>query len=433
MGKVDKNIRRQTLKILVVGGGAREHALVWKLAQSPRVKEIYVATGNAGTAQIAHNLDISPTDIGELVKFAQDEKIDLTVVGPEVPLADGIADQFLIRGMQVFGSTRAATEIESSKAFAKELMQKYDIPCARSASFSDCAKAKEYVRLQTPPLVIKADGLAAGKGVIIADSTPDALSAVSSLMESKSLGSAGEKVVIEEHLSGKEMSAFVFTDGHTVIPMVPASDYKRALDGDRGPNTGGMGSYSPPYFFNPELGKAVHETIMAPAVNAMHNEGRPYRGVLYGGLMITNEGPKVLEFNARFGDPEAQVTLPRLKTDLLDIMLAVVNNKLGETEIEWSDDACVGVVMTSGGYPGSYKTGLPVMGLDELDKDIMVFHAGTKAGPNGEVLTSGGRVLTVVATGKTASEAREKVYLNITRLHFEGCHYRNDIARAEEG
>jgi phosphoribosylamine--glycine ligase len=416
------------LKILVVGAGAREHTLVWKLAQSPKVKEIYVAPGNAGTAQIARNLAISPTDIESLVKVAQEERIDLTVVGPEAPLADGIADQFLSRGMPIFGSTKAATEIESSKVFAKELMQKYNMPCARSVSFSNYAQAKEYVRQQTPPIVVKADGLAAGKGVIVADSIPQALDALSRIMESKTLGSAGDRVIIEEHLSGKEMSAFAFTDAHTVVPMVPACDYKRIYDGDQGPNTGGMGSFSPPTFFNPALAKEVEENIMVPAVKAMLNEGRPYKGVLYGGLMIINNGAKVLEFNARFGDPEAQVTLPRLKTDLVDIMLAIVNNNLDRINIEWSEDACVGVVMASAGYPGSYKTGFPISGLNDLDKDIVVFHAGTRLGSEGEALTSGGRVLTVVATGKTIAEAREKVYANIPRIHFEGCHYRKDIA-----
>jgi len=387
-----------------------------------------VAPGNAGTAQIAHNLAISPTDIESLVKVAQEEKIDLTVVGPEAPLANGIADQFLSRGMPIFGSTKAATEIESSKVFAKELMQKYNMPCARSVSFSNYTQAKEYVRQQTPPIVVKADGLAAGKGVIVADSIPQALDALSRIMESKTLGSAGDRVIIEEHLSGKEMSAFAFTDAHTVVPMVPACDYKRIYDGDQGPNTGGMGSFSPPTFFNPALAKEVEENIMVPAVKAMLNEGRPYKGVLYGGLMIINNGAKVLEFNARFGDPEAQVTLPRLKTDLVDIMLAIVNNNLDRINIEWSEDACVGVVMASAGYPGSYKTGFPISGLNELDKDIVVFHAGTRLGSEGEVLTSGGRVLTVVATGKTIAEAREKVYANIPRIHFEGCHYRKDIA-----
>jgi len=348
-------------------------------------------------------------------------------------LAEGIADQFLIRGLQIFGATRQATEIESSKVFAKELMQKYKIPCAKSTSFSDYNQAKEYIKRQKPPIVVKADGLAAGKGVIVADTIPQALDALSDIMKAKAFGAAGDRVVVEEHLSGKEMSAFAFTDGHTVIPMVSACDYKPVFDGDQGPNTGGMGSYSPPHFMSPTLAKTVEETIMESAVSAMHDEGRTYRGILYGGLMITNNGPKVLEFNARFGDPEAQVTLPLLETDLVDIMLAVIDNKLDQIEVECSEDACVGVVMASAGYPGGYKTGFPITGLDNLDKDIVVFHAGTKLGSEGQVLTSGGRVLTVVARGKTLAEAREKAYANIPRIHFEGCHYRKDIALIKEG
>ncbi len=386
-----------------------------------------MAPGNAGTAQIAQNLDIKPTDIESLAKAAGEKNIELTVVGPEAPLAEGIADQFLIRGMQIFGANRQAVEIESSKVFAKELMRKYKIPCAKSTSFSDYKKAKEYLQRQKPPIVVKADGLAAGKGVIVADSIPRALEALARVMEEKAFGAAGDRVLIEEHLSGKEMSAFAFTDGHTVIPMVAACDYKPVFDGDRGLNTGGMGSYSPPHFMSPKLAETVRETIMEPTVRAMHDEGRAYRGVLYGGLMITNNGPKVLEFNARFGDPEAQVTLPLLETDLVDIMLAVVDNRLEQIDVECSDDACVGVVMASGGYPGSYKTGFPITGLGDLDEDIEVFHAGTKL-ETGQVLTSGGRVLTVVARGKTLAEAREKVYANIPRIHFDGCHYRKDIA-----
>jgi phosphoribosylamine--glycine ligase len=397
------------------------------------VKEIYVAPGNAGTAQIAHNLEINPSDIESLVKIAQENKIDLIVVGPEVPLAAGIVDQFQIKGLPIFGPTKAAAQVEASKVFAKQLMQKYNIPCARSASFSDYDGAKEYLQNQTPPIVIKADGLAAGKGVIIADAIPQALEALYSIMESKTLGAAGNKVVIEEHLSGREMSAFAFTDAHTVVPMVPACDYKRIYDGGQGPNTGGMGSYSPPYFLSTALDKAVKESIMEPAVKALREEKKPYKGVLYGGLMITNNGPKVLEFNARFGDPETQVVLPRLKTDLVDIMLAVINNNLDRVSIEWSEDACVGVVMASVGYPGSYKTGFPITGLNELDDDILVLHAGTKTGSApGQVLTNGGRVLTVVATGKNVTEAREKVYHNISRIHFEGCHYRKDIAEIKK-
>lgn len=390
-----------------------------------------MAPGNAGTAQIAQNLDIKPTDIELLAKIAKEKRIDLTVVGPEAPLAEGIADQFLIRGMQIFGATRQATEIESSKVFAKELMQKYNIPCARSVSFSDYNKAREYIQRQKPPIVVKADGLAAGKGVIVADSISQALDALSQIMEAKAFGTAGDKVVIEEYLSGKEMSAFAFTDGHTVVPMVSACDYKPVFDGDQGPNTGGMGSYSPPPFLTPALAETVREAIMEPAVRAMHEEGRAYRGILYGGLMITNNEPKVLEFNARFGDPEAQVTLPLLENDLVDIMLAVIDNRLDQIEVRCSQDACVGVVMASGGYPGSYKTGLPITGLDNLDEDIVVFHAGTKL-ESGQVLTSGGRVLTVMARGKTLNEAREKVYANIPRIHFEDCHYRRDIALINE-
>ncbi|MFC1914444.1 phosphoribosylamine--glycine ligase [Chloroflexota bacterium] len=411
-----------------MGGGAREHTLVWKIARSPKVKEIYAAPGNAGTAQIAHNLDINPTDIEALVETAQNERIDLTVVGPEAPLAAGIADRFIARGLPVFGASKAAAEIESSKVFAKQLMQKHDIPSPRSVSFTDFAKAKEYVRRQTPPIVVKADGLAAGKGVVVAESVPEALDALASFMEAKTLGSAGDEVLIEECLVGREMSTFAFTDAHTVVPMVPACDFKRVYDGDRGPNTGGMGSYSPPSFFNSSLAEVISEIIMVPTVKAMHDEGRPYKGTLYGGLMITNNGPKVLEFNARFGDPETQVVLPRLKTDLIEIMLAVIENKLDKINIEWSDDACVGVVMASGGYPDSYQTGFAICGLDELDKDILVFHAGTKTGTPDRVMTSGGRVLTVAATGKTIAEARKRVYANLPRIQFEGCHYRKDIA-----
>jgi phosphoribosylamine--glycine ligase len=389
-----------------------------------------VAPGNAGTAKLAQNLDISPTDIEGLVRVAKEKRIDLTVVGPEAPLAEGITDQFLVRGMPIFGATKKAAELESSKVFAKELMQKYHIPCAKSVSFSDYAKAKEYLQRQKPPVVVKADGLAAGKGVVVADSIPQALEALSYIMEAKAFGAAGGRVVIEEHLSGKEMSAFAFSDAHTVVPMVAACDYKRLYDADRGPNTGGMGSYSPPQFMSPALAKTVQETIMKPAVKAMHDEGRPYKGVLYGGLMIANNEPKVLEFNARFGDPETQVTLPLLQTDLVDIMLAVVDNQLDQMDVQWSDGACVGVVMASGGYPGSYKTGFIISGLDEVDKDILVFHAGTKLEEE-QVRTNGGRVLTVVAMGKNLVEAREKVYKNIPRIHFEGCHYRKDIAKVK--
>ena len=413
----------------MVGGGAREHTLVWKLAQSPKAREVFAAPGNAGTAQVARNLNIKPTDIKSLAKIAQEKGIDLVVVGPEAPLASGIVDYFQGIGIPIFGPTKLATEIESSKVFARELMQKYGIPCALGTSFSDYRKAKEYLEQQTPPLVVKADGLAAGKGVTVADSIPQALDALYNIMETRAFGASGDRVIIEERLVGREMSSFAFTDGKTVIPMVSACDYKPVFDGDHGPNTGGMGSFSPPYFATPELYQRVTKAILKPTVEAMAKEGRHYTGVLYGGLMVTPDGPKVLEFNARFGDPETQVMLPLLKTDLVDIILAVINGDLDQIKVEWSEDACVGVVMASGGYPGSYKTGFLITGLDNLDRDILVFHAGTRLDSGtGQVLTNGGRVLTVIATGKTLNEARGKVYNNIARISFEGCHYRRDIA-----
>ncbi len=416
------------MKILVIGGGAREHTIVWKLAQSPRVKEIYAAPGNVGTAQLARNLEINATDIQGLLKAAIDNRIDLTVVGPEAPLAEGIVDDFQARKLQIFGPTRTAAQIEASKVFAKELMQKYGIPCAGSATFSSYSEAKKYLDMQKPPIVIKADGLAAGKGVIVAEKMQQAQGALASIMQDKVFGSAGDKVLIEEKLNGREMSVFSFADATTSMPSMPACDYKPVFDGNKGPNTGGMGSYSPPQFITSELFKTINETIMQPTVEAMQKEGRPYQGILYGGLMITETGPRVMEFNARFGDPETQVVLPRLRTDLLEIMLAVVNNNLNRINIEWSDNACVGVVLASAGYPGSYKKGLPINGLDDLDDDVLVFHAGTKMDADGRLVSSGGRVLTVVTTADTIALAREKVYNNISRIQLEGCHYRKDIA-----
>jgi len=421
------------LKVLVVGNGAREHTLVWKLAQSPRVTEIYAAPGNAGTAQIAVNLDIKPTDIESLDNAVREKRIELIVVGPEAPLAGGIVDHFQKTGIPIFGPTRAAAQIEASKAFSKALLEKYRIPCAASRTFSSLTDAGEYIRKQGAPLVVKADGLAAGKGVIIAETTEQALEAVSSMMESKAFGAAGDKVIVEEKLLGKEMSYFAFTDGRTILPMVPACDYKRIHDGDKGPNTGGMGSYSPPYFFTPALENQVLTTIIEPTIKAMEKEGRLYRSVLYAGLMVKDNEVKVLEFNARFGDPECQVTLPRLKSDLVDIIFGVINGNLDSVKAEWSQDACVGVVLASAGYPGSYQTGLPTTGLDRVDRDVMVFHAGTAVGDKPDrALTAGGRVLTVVALGKTAEAAREKIYANIPKIHFEGMQYRKDIARFRE-
>jgi phosphoribosylamine--glycine ligase len=419
------------LKILIIGSGAREHALAWKIKQSPKVTGLYAAPGNAGTAAIARNLDIRPNDIESLAGTAKDLGIDLTVVGPEAPLAAGIVDRFEQLGMAVFGPTKAAAQIESSKVFSRNLMQKYGIPCPQGATFSSYPEAKRYIESQPVPMVVKADGLAAGKGVTVAGSKEEALKALSDIMEAKIFGSAGDKVIIEECLTGKEVSLLAFTDGNTVVPMVPACDYKRVFANDRGPNTGGMGSYSPPGFFDAKLTRQVTKTILQPVVKAMAQEGMPYKGVLYAGLMIAGDVPKVLEFNARFGDPETQAILPRLRTDLVDILLAVVDNKLSEAVVRWHDNACVGVVVASGGYPGNYKTGFKITGLDKLNDDVMVFHAGTKLGEDSQVYTDGGRVLTVTAAGKSMAEARARVYANLPRINFDGCHYRKDIAARE--
>ncbi len=418
------------MKVLVIGSGAREHTLVWKLAQSPKIKALYAAPGNAGTAKIAHNLNIKAADKEALGRAVKDERIDLVVVGPEDPLADGVVDFFRKEGVPVFGPTRAAAQLEASKAFSKAFFQKYDIPCAHSETFNDLLLARDYVKKLETRLVIKADGLAAGKGVIMARDTREALEALDQVMKAKTFGSAGDKVIIEEWLTGKEMSFFAITDGRTILPLVPACDYKRINDGDQGLNTGGMGSYSPPYFFTPDLGKTVLDTIIEPTVTYMAREGRTYQGVLYAGLMVENNNPKLLEYNVRFGDPECQVILPRLKSDLMDIILGVVNGNLKSVKAEWTTDVCVGVILASGGYPEKYQTGYPISGLDQLDKDILVFHAGTKLGDQpGQILTNGGRVLTVAALGKNTDEARQKIYANIPKIHFEGMQYRKDIAR----
>ena len=419
------------MKILVVGGGGREHTLVWKIAQSPKAERIFAAPGNGGTAAIAENLDLRPTDIEGLGKAARKRGIDLVVVGPEAPLASGIVDHFDRLDIPVFGPTKAAARIESSKAFARNLMEKYGIPCPKAAIFSSYSEAHEYLQKQRAPVVIKADGLSAGKGVIIANSLDEADRAISDIMETRIFGSAGDRVVIDEYLSGREVSLIAFTDGKTVSPMVPACDYKKIGDNDEGPNTGGMGTYSPPGFFSTQVAQKVTEDILLPTVKAMAREGFPYKGVLYAGLMIIDGEPVVLEFNARFGDPETQVILPLLKTDLVDILMAVVEGNLDRLEIEWSPEACVGVVMASGGYPGKYETGFPVRGIDSVDKDVLVFHAGTKSGSDRVIYTDGGRVLAVVGIGKDMAEAREKVYRNVSNIHFEGCYYRKDIALRE--
>ena len=419
------------MKILVVGGGGREHTLVWKIVQSPRVEKVFAALGNGGTAAIAENLNLRPTDIEGLAKAAKEKGVDLVVVGPEAPLALGIVDYFDNLGIPVFGPTRAAAQVESSKVFARNLMEKCGIPCPKGAIFSSYSEARAYLQEQRPPVVIKADGLAAGKGVIIANSLAEAHKALDDIMEAKIFGSAGDKVIIDEYLSGREVSLIAFTDGKTVSPMVPACDYKKIGDNDQGPNTGGMGSYSPPGFFSAEMTEKVTKDILLPAVQAMAKEDMLYKGVLYVGLKIIDGEPVVLEFNARFGDPETQVVLPLLKTDLVDILMAVVQGNLDRVKMEWSSGACVGVVVASGGYPGSYKTDFPIQGIDNVDKDVLVFHAGTKLGNDGIIYTDGGRVLTVVGVGKDIAEAREKVYCNIPNIYFEGCYYRKDIALRE--
>lgn len=392
---------------------------------------IFAAPGNAGTAAVAENLSLRPTDIEGLGRAAKERGIDLVVVGPESPLAAGIVDHFDRLGIPVFGPPKAAAQIESSKVFARNLMEKYGIPCPRGATFSSYSEARDYLHQQRLPVVIKADGLAAGKGVVIAASSSEAEKTLSDIMEARIFGSAGDRVIIDEYLSGREVSLIAFTDGKTVSPMMPACDYKKVGDGDRGPNTGGMGSYSPPGFFSDRMIDSVTRDILLPTVKAMAEEGLPYKGVLYAGLIIVDGKPVVLEFNARFGDPETQVVLPLLRTDLVDILMAVVEDNLERVKIEWSSQACVGVVVSSAGYPGSYKTGFPIQGMDSLDRDIMVFHAGTRLGPDGTVYTDGGRVLTVVGLGRDMAEARERVYRNVANIRFEGCYYRKDIALRE--
>jgi phosphoribosylamine--glycine ligase len=416
------------LKVLVIGSGAREHTLVWKLRQSPRIKALFAAPGNSGTAQIATNLDIQPADFAALGQAVKENHIDLVVVGPEGPLVDGIVDYFQKLNVPVFGPTRAAAQLEGSKAFSKKLFQTNGIPCAQSETFSDLKSAQQYIQKLGAPLVIKADGLAAGKGVIMAETVQQALDAVSAIMESKTFGSAGNQVIIEEWLIGREMSFFAITDGRSVLPLVPACDYKRVFDGDRGLNTGGMGSYSPTLFYTPALGQKIMSTIIEPTIKVMAADGCPFQGILYAGLMVKDDQPKLLEYNVRFGDPECQVILPRLKSDLLDIILGVVNKNLESVKPVWNTDACVGVVLASGGYPGHYKTGLPISGLDKVTEDTLVFHAGAKLGQNGQILTNGGRVLTVVSTAPTTQEARRQIFANIDRISFDGMQYRKDIA-----
>ncbi|HSB79371.1 MAG TPA: phosphoribosylamine--glycine ligase [Candidatus Methylomirabilis sp.] len=418
------------MRVLVVGGGGREHALIWKLKQSPRVREMYAAPGNGGIAELAECVDISASEVRRLADFATKKAVDLTVVGPELPLTLGIVDEFEGRGLRIFGATQQAAILEGSKVFAKRLMKKYKIPTGFFQTFYRADDAKRYIQDVGAPIVVKADGLAAGKGAIVCRTVPEALDALQRIMEDRVFGDAGERVVIEEFLDGEEASFLVFTDGEAVVPMASSQDHKAALDDDKGPNTGGMGAYSPAPVVTEAVHQKIMEQIMIPTVKAMAAEGRPYRGVLYAGLMIKDGNPSVLEFNVRFGDPEAQPLLVRMESDLVPVLEAVLDRRLHEVEITWSPNAAVCVVMVAGGYPGAYDQGKVITGLPAASrlKDVVIFHAGTSL-QGGKVVTSGGRVLGVTAVGRDISEAIPRAYRAVEKIRWDGVHYRTDIGR----
>ncbi|MCQ6561654.1 phosphoribosylamine--glycine ligase [Paenibacillus mendelii] len=416
------------MRIMVIGGGGREHAIVWALAKSDKVKQIYCAPGNAGIAELAECVPIPVNRFADLIAFANDHAVDLVVVGPDDPLADGIVDAFEEQNIPTFGPRKNAAEIEGSKIFMKNLLKKYNIPTAKYETFTDHAAALAYLREQSAPIVVKADGLAAGKGVTVAYSIEEAEKALHDMMVDKVFGESGGQVVIEEFLEGQEMSILAFVDGETVRAMVPAQDHKPVFDDDKGPNTGGMGTYSPLPHIDPALVEDAIENIIKPTAKAMVSEGRPFRGVLFAGLMITKDGVKTIEFNARMGDPETQVVLPRLKTDLVDIILAALNGRLDQLDIAWSDEAAVCVIAASGGYPASYPKGLVIEGLEAAKaQGALVFHAGT-ADKDGQIVTNGGRVLGIVGRGRDIAEARARAYEAVSAIHFEGMHVRTDIA-----
>ncbi len=421
------------MKILMIGSGGREHALIKKLLESPKCEKLYCAPGNGGISRDAELVNIGVMDKDGMVKFALDNEIDLVFVAPDDPLAAGMVDALEAAGIRAFGPNAAAAIIEASKVFSKNMMKKYGIPTAKYEVFDDPEKAIAYVKAEnTTPVVVKADGLALGKGVIIAQTIDDAVSAIKSIMEDKQFGDSGNNIVIEEFLTGPEVSVLAFTDGKCVKPMVSSKDHKRAYDNDEGLNTGGMGTVSPNPYYTDELADECMRTIFLPTIEAMNKEGRPFKGCLYFGLMMTPKGPKVIEYNARFGDPEAQVVLPRLKTDLVDICEAVIDGKLSELDIEWYDGAAACVVMASGGYPVAYKKGIEISGLDENGQadGAVVYHAGTKY-ENGKFYTSGGRVLGVTAKAPTLDEALEKAYSAVKKISFEGAHCRTDIGRTK--
>lgn len=421
------------MKILVVGSGGREHAIIRKLKESPKVDKIYAAPGNGGISRDAECVDINAMDKEKMVEFSKNNNIDLVFVAPDDPLAAGMVDTLTENGIRAFGPCANAAIIESSKVFSKNLMKKYNIPTAAYEVFNDPHKVMDYIEAQGKyPVVIKADGLALGKGVIIAQNHAEAQDAVKEIMEDKKFGDSGNNVVVEEFLTGPEVSVLAFTDGKTLKPMVSSKDHKRAYDNDEGLNTGGMGTISPNPYYTPEIAEICRKTIFEPTVAAMNSENRTFKGCLYFGLMITPDGPKVIEYNARFGDPETQVVLPRLKTDFVDIINAVIDGTLDKLDIEWSDEATACVVMASGGYPQAYKKGLEITGLDENGQvsGATVYHAGTKY-IDGKFYTNGGRVLGVTASGKTLDEALDKAYSAVEKISFDGVHYRKDIGRTK--
>ena len=416
------------MQVLVIGGGGREHALVWKIKQSPRVKKIYCAPGNAGTGEIAENIPIAADDIKSLLEFALQNKIGLTVVGPEQPLVMGVVDQFEEKGLRIFGPNARAAELEGSKSFAKDIMAKYGLPTAEYKTFNSAANAAEYIKLKNCPLVIKADGLAAGKGVLLCQTVDEALVAVDSIMGKKSFGEAGNQIVVEEFLQGQEVSVLAFSDGKTVLLMDSAQDHKAAYDGDKGPNTGGMGAYSPAPFFTEIMRQKVHDQIMLPMILAMQKEGRSFKGILYAGLMLTKTGSQILEFNVRFGDPETQPLLVRMDSDIVPIFEACIDGTLDQCPLQWKNESSVCVVMAAEGYPGPYEKGKPISGLQYANSipGVEVFHAGTKT-QDEEVLTQGGRILGVTATGENIANAISKAYEAVDKIKWHGIHYRKDI------
>jgi phosphoribosylamine--glycine ligase len=422
------------MKVLVIGGGGREHALVWKIAQSPLVEKVYCAPGNPGTADLAENLPIAVDQLDKLLAFAYENKIDLTVVGPEQPLSLGIVDLFESHGLKVFGPSQKAAFIEGSKAFSKDLMKKYKVPTAAYGVFTDQSEAEAFIRATGAPIVVKADGLAAGKGVIIAQTCDEAVEAVRDMLSGNAFGSAGSRVVIEEFLTGEEASFLVITDGKNVIPLASAQDHKAIFDGDRGPNTGGMGAYSPAPVVTAEIHEKAMQQVIQPTVDGMAAEGRAYRGVLYAGLMVKDGQVKTLEFNARFGDPECQPLLMRMKSDIVPVLLAVANGDLGNTGIEWHDKAAVCVVMAAEGYPGDYRKGDVIKGLDKAAQidDVYVFHAGTGQ-QDGACVTNGGRVLGVTALGSSVQESIATAYSAVNSISWNGVQFRTDIGKKALG